>query len=217
MRSTVGKGSTFTVTIPVETSWEEKTREDSKKEFANHKILILDDDRLQLQLIQEMLRRLVGDSWQVFACDHVVDALTILHDDRPGLLLMDIEMPEMNGMEMIKHINHARMMVVAMTAHDLSIKDCLFEAGFDDCLFKPFSIDKLANILGVEPAPTEEFRAEKTTTEVERNSHFDSLIAFASGDEEAAREILNTVKQDLAGQLSYLEATLKEEPLPTES
>lgn len=217
LRSTVGKGSTFTVTIPVETSLVEKTREDSKKEFANHKILILDDDKLQLQLIQEMLRRLVGDTWQVFACDHVVDALTILHDERPALLLMDIEMPEMSGMEMIKHINHARMMVVAMTAHDLSIKDSLFEAGFDDCLFKPFSIDKLASILGVDVAPTDDFTAEKTTTEVERNSHFGSLLAFASGDEEAAREILNTVKQDLAGQLSYLEATLKEEPLPTES
>ncbi len=217
LRSTVGKGSTFTVTIPVETSWVEKTREESKKEFANHKILILDDDKLQLQLIQEMLRRLVGDTWQVFACDHVVDALTILHDERPALLLMDIEMPEMNGMEMIKHINHARMMVVAMTAHDLSIKDSLFEVGFDACLFKPFCIDKLASILGVEVAPTEEFTAEKTSTEVERSSHFSSLLAFASGDEEAAREILSTVKHDLAGQLSYLEATLKEEPLPTES
>ena len=36
-----------------------------KPEFANHKILILDDDKLQLQLLQEMLRRIVGNTWQV--------------------------------------------------------------------------------------------------------------------------------------------------------
>ncbi|MDD6168137.1 MAG: ATP-binding protein, partial [Prevotella copri] len=50
-----------------------------KPDFANHKILILDDDKLQLQLLQEMLRRIIGDTWQVFACNHVMDALTTLH------------------------------------------------------------------------------------------------------------------------------------------
>ena len=71
--------------------------EKKKPEFANHKILILDDDKLQLQLLQEMLRRIVGDTWQVFACNHVMDALTTLHNEQPALMLMDIEMPEMNG------------------------------------------------------------------------------------------------------------------------
>ena len=111
-----------------------------KPEFANHKILILDDDKLQLQLLQEMLRRIVGDTWQVFACNHVMDALTTLHNEQPALMLMDIEMPEMNGMDMIAHINHTQMTVVAMTAHDTSILEQLLKAGFDDCLFKPFSM-----------------------------------------------------------------------------
>ena len=121
-----------------------------KPEFANHKILILDDDKLQLQLLQEMLRRIVGDTWQVFACNHVMDALTTLHNEQPALMLMDIEMPEMNGMDMIAHINHTQMTVVAMTAHDTSILEQLLKAGFDDCLFKPFSMEKLSDILGTE-------------------------------------------------------------------
>ena len=120
-----------------------------KPEFANHKILILDDDKLQLQLLQEMLRRIVGDTWQVFACNHVMDALTTLHNEQPALMLMDIEMPEMNGMDMIAHINHTKMMVVAMTAHDTSILEQLLKAGFDDCLFKPFSMEKLSDILEI--------------------------------------------------------------------
>ena len=201
LRSTLGKGSSFIVTLPIEPAPKDDSMEsreqtsdhqeakdsDNKKkaqqEFANHKVLILDDDKLQLQLLQEMLRRIAGDSWQVFACNHVIDALTILHNEQPALMLMDIEMPEMNGTEMITHINHTNMTVIAMTAHDTSIREQLIKAGFDDCLFKPFSMEKLSAILGIDSEP---------------QSHFDALLAFAEGDEEAAKEILNTVKQELA-------------------
>lgn len=230
LHSTLGKGSTFIVTIPIESAPMEESQEmapsevehdhspdsaqdkegqnsgshqvtDIKKkpEFANHKILILDDDKLQLQLLQEMLRRIVGDTWQVFACNHVMDALTTLHNEQPALMLMDIEMPEMNGMDMIAHINHTNMMVVAMTAHDTSILEQLLKAGFDDCLFKPFSMEKLSDILGIESQP-----------------QLDALLAFAGGDEEAAKEILDTVKQELAAHLTNLKEAIEEESLSTD-
>ena len=216
LRSTLGKGSSFIVTLPIEpapkddsqgdikqtSNHQEAKDSDNKKkaqqEFANHKVLILDDDKLQLQLLQEMLRRIAGDSWQVFACNHVIDALTILHNEQPALMLMDIEMPEMNGTEMITHINHTNMTVIAMTAHDTSIREQLIKAGFDDCLFKPFSIEKLSAILGIDSEP---------------QSHFDALLAFAEGDEEAAKEILNTVKQELAEHLKNLKETMEEDSL----
>lgn len=213
--STVGKGSIFTVTIPVEPSKEETTKKDARKSFANHKILILDDDKLQLQLIQEMLRRIVDDSWRVFACGHVVDALTTLHNERPALMLMDIEMPEMNGTEMIRHVNHAQMTVVAMTAHDNSIKGQLLEAGFDDCLFKPFGIDQLARILGKEAKG--QVVADDTTPTDGPSSRFDSLVAFAGGDEDAAREIVSTVKEELARHLSDLKEMRESAILPVEN
>ena len=215
VNSTVGKGSIFTVTIPVEPSKEETTKKDARKAFANHKILILDDDKLQLQLIQEMLRRIVDDSWRVFACGHVVDALTTLHNERPALMLMDIEMPEMNGTEMIRHVNHAQMTVVAMTAHDNSIKGQLLEAGFDDCLFKPFGIDQLARILGKEAKG--QVVAYDTTPTDAPSSRFDSLVAFAGGDEDAAREIVSTVKEELARHLSDLKEMRESAILPVEN
>ena len=216
LRSTLGKGSNFIVTLPIEPAPKDDSQEDIKQtsdhqeakdsdnkkkaqqEFANHKVLILDDDKLQLQLLQEMLRRIAGDSWQVFACNHVIDALTILHNEQPALMLMDIEMPEMNGTEMITHINHTNMTVIAMTAHDTSIREQLIKAGFDDCLFKPFSIEKLSAILGIDSEP---------------QSPFDALLAFAEGDEEAAKEILNTVKQELAEHLKNLKEAMEEDSL----
>lgn len=192
-----------------------------KPEFANHKILILDDDKLQLQLLQEMLRRIVGDTWQVFACNHVMDALTTLHNEQPALMLMDIEMPEMNGMDMIAHINHTQMTVVAMTAHDTSILEQLQKAGFDDCLFKPFSMEKLSDILGIESQPQLDAQSETPSqpdlsSQQKSKPQLDSLLAFAGGDEEAAKEILDTVKQELAAHLENLKEAVEEESLSTD-
>ena len=252
LHSTLGKGSTFIVTIPIEPAPMEESQEmapsemkhdpsldsaqdkegqnsgshqvtDIKKkpEFANHKILILDDDKLQLQLLQEMLRRIVGDTWQVFACNHVMDALTTLHNEQPALMLMDIEMPEMNGMDMIAHINHTHMTVVAMTAHDTSILGQLLKAGFDDCLFKPFSMEKLSDILGIESQPLPDAQSETPSqpdlsSQQKSKPQLDSLLAFAGGDEEAAKEILDTVKQELAAHLENLKEAVEEESLSTD-
>ena len=252
LHSTLGKGSTFIVTIPIKPAPKEESQEmapsevkhdssldsaqdkegqnsgshqvtDIKKkpEFANHKILILDDDKLQLQLLQEMLRRIVGDTWQVFACNHVMDALTTLHNEQPALMLMDIEMPEMNGMDMIAHINHTQMMVVAMTAHDTSILEQLQKAGFDDCLFKPFSMEKLSDILGIESQPQLDAQSETPSqpdlsSQQKSKPQLDSLLAFAGGDEEAAKEILDTVKQELAAHLENLKEAVEEESLSTD-
>ena len=258
LHSTLGKGSTFIVTIPIEPAPMEESQEmapseikhdpspdsaqdkegqnsgshqvtDIKKkpEFANHKILILDDDKLQLQLLQEMLRRIVGDTWQVFACNHVMDALTTLHNEQPALMLMDIEMPEMNGMDMIAHINHIKMMVVAMTAHDTSILEQLLKAGFDDCLFKPFSMEKLSDILGIESQPQQDAQSGTPSqpdsslqpvlsSQQKSNPQLDALLAFAGGDEEAAKEILDTVKQELAAHLTNLKEAIEEEALSTD-
>lgn len=258
LHSTLGKGSTFIITIPIEPAPMEESQEmapsevehdpspdsaqdkegqnsgshqvtDIKKkpEFANHKILILDDDKLQLQLLQEMLRRIVGDTWQVFACNHVMDALTTLHNEQPALMLMDIEMPEMNGMDMIAHINHTHMTVVAMTAHDTSILEQLLKAGFDDCLFKPFSMEKLSDILGTESKPLPDAQSETPSqpdsslqpvlsSQQKSNPQLDALLAFAGGDEEAAKEILDTVKQELAAHLTNLKEAVEEESLSTD-
>ena len=192
-----------------------KDKQKTKRNFANHKILILDDDALQLQLLQEMLRRLVGDTWKVITCHHVTEALTALHNEQPAVMMMDIEMPEMNGMEMIKHINHSQMLVIAMTAHDTSIKSKLHEAGFDDCLFKPFSMEKLEEILEVERVDSQKeqiVEKEKSTFP----ARFKPLLAFAEDDEDAAAEIISTVKQELEGHFRKMQDALSQETLPCE-
>ena len=253
VKSEVGKGSTFTATIPIELAdtsqtkvchshneLDEKPSEDAPKTSpsSTEKLLILDDDKLQLQLLQEMLRRLAGDSWQVFACNHVTDALTVLHNEQPAIMLMDIEMPEMSGKDLIKHINHNNMKVIAMTAHDTSIKEELREAGFDDCLFKPFSQESLQKVLHLASEKKSRGFSKKVprflkkSPEVFGNTSEGSsdgidnqpihprlqpLLAFAGDDEEAAQEIITTVKQELEDHLHLLQEVLLQIPMETAS
>lgn len=217
VESEVGKGSKFTVTLPIKKAADEEkkpekgaqlqskgTSEEENKplSFRNNKLLILDDDKLQLQLLQEMLHRIIGDTWQVFVCLHVSEALTLLHDEQPSLMLLDIEMPEMNGMDFIRHINHSQMKVVAMTAHDSSILEELQEAGFDNCLFKPFRIEKLQEILGVSKASNQQVSENKSKA---KQSLFAPFLAFAGDDPEAEAELIQTVKEEM----SHYESTLK--------
>ena len=252
VKSEVGKGSTFTATIPIELATikevEKKDKLAEKQEVAatrsdketskSQKLLILDDDKLQLQLLQEMLHRLVGDSWQVFACNHVTEALTLLHNERPAIMLMDIEMPEMSGKDLIKHINHNDMKVIAMTAHDTSITEELREAGFDDCLFKPFNQESLQEVLHLASEKKSRGFSKKVprflekSPEVFENTSGGSsddiasrpipprlkpLLAFAGDDEEAAQEIITTVKQELEGHLHLLKEVLLQIPMETAS
>ena len=189
-----GKGSCFIVFLPLESGEEynEDKKSDDKgqtqKSFAttigNKNILVVDDDRLQLNLLTEMLGRI--DKQKLFtvkAMTHASEALKKIDSFRPDIMFVDIEMPEMSGTEFLKRIAKGRRQrIFAMTAHEPTIKQELLACGFDGCLFKPFSINELAKALSVEIK--EEIKGKST-------DKFGQLTAFAEGDKDAEREIFS--------------------------
>ena len=119
-------------------------------------VVIVDDDRLQGQLLNEMLRRIDGVQFDITTTIHADEAISIAVEKNPHIVFTDIEMPEMNGSEIMRNIRNAssttsatdkpvlRTKFVAMTAHEQSIMPQLRSDGFDACLFKPFSVQTLA-------------------------------------------------------------------------
>ena len=119
-------------------------------------VVIVDDDRLQGQLLNEMLRRIDGVQFDITTTIHADEAISIAVEKNPHIVFTDIEMPEMNGSEIMRRIRSAssatsatdkpvlRTKFVAMTAHEQSIMPQLRSDGFDACLFKPFSVQTLA-------------------------------------------------------------------------
>lgn len=167
LESAKGKGTTFHVSLPLEFNGngmqgDEAAAVESRPAGAGRKpghrpegmtadrisILIVDDDRLQLQLLREMLTGISGGRWHITACSHADEALRQLADLRPHVFFIDIEMPEMSGTEMAARIaGRYDTLLIAMTAHEPSIEPRLLEAGFDACLFKPFNTDRLCATL----------------------------------------------------------------------
>ena len=202
LKSVKGQGTTFFVTIPVKVSeaTEEKPEQEEEKKTLklptrdSLDIIIIDDDKLQLQLLMEMLSRLSEGKWRLTVCRHIAEARKQLASSKFDILITDIEMPEMNGADFIRSIDHSHMAVVAMTAHDKGARPQFEEAGFDECLFKPFDMDALADvIMSVTGRKVETSDASKP----ESSGRFAPLTAFAAGDEEAEREILTSFYGEL--------------------
>jgi CheY-like chemotaxis protein len=117
------------------------------------KVLIVDDIYTNRLLLAEVLRSLDIEFDQVENGREAIDAFEKVHYD---LILMDIEMPVMNGLETTKYIREEmpdpknRVMIVALTAHNPQLFfDDFEDVGFDKLLTKPYSLDKISALLGV--------------------------------------------------------------------
>lgn len=224
LSSQKGKGTTFYVTLPVKPAPADAEMEREELALASdrqpivipfrdrqgkgktiHKVMILDDDGLQLRLTAELLRRLSGNKWQQRAFQRVSEAVEWARVECPDLICIDIEMPEMNGMEVLhRYPELRRATCVAMTAHDPSIAPSLRLSGFDACLFKPIDGAQLAQVLApfMDDAPMEGSLAPQA-------GNLAALTAYADGDKEAEREILESFGKELASYLDQLSKALE--------
>lgn len=214
-----GKGSCFTVSLPIKKE-EKKQKKDVEENVASVEtnrssteakeatteinILAVDDDALQLELFKEMAQKIGGAKLNISTTTSASEAIKLAEETKPQIMFTDIEMPEMSGKDMLKHVKNSDMSTVAMTAHDPSIMTSLKKAGFSTCLFKPFNAATLAATLAqITRLPLSVKAAEQ------KASFFTPLTAFAEGDTEAEREILTQVGESIKEYRQMLEQGLK--------
>lgn len=214
-----GKGSCFTVSLPIKKE-EKKQKKDVEEDVASVEtnrssteakeatteinILAVDDDALQLELFKEMAQKIGGAKLNINTTTSASEAIKLAEETKPQIMFTDIEMPEMSGKDMLKHVKNSDMSTVAMTAHDPSIMTSLKKAGFSTCLFKPFNAATLAATLAqITRLPLSVKAAEQ------KASFFAPLTAFAEGDTEAEREILTQVGESIKEYRQMLEQGLK--------
>lgn len=213
-----GKGSKFTVTLPVSVdtvqSAQPTTIADNPApdmtcvKSSSHpiKVVIVDDDCLQLQLLGEMMARMENICLDIHVTSSADEAIAMIGRLRPQLLFTDIEMPQMSGREMLRRIDRNGIKTVAITAHDQSIYTELRAEGFDACLFKPFNVQTLAATLcqltGI--APSVSVPTASASDARQDTSLFAPLLVFAEGDAEAEQQIIADTRQSIADYLSML-------------
>ena len=156
VESKIGVGSTFTVTIPCRIASEEETQAkretapSGKKSLRGVKILLAEDNDLNAEIAAELLQE------EGCTVDHAkdgvecVDMLEKAADGTYQLILMDIQMPVMNGYDAAKKIRRmddspkADIPIIAMTANAFSEdRQAALDAGMNDHIAKPINMNVL--------------------------------------------------------------------------
>ena len=151
LESEQGKGSRFTVEIPMQKVDEvpEKEMQIYRLKDRNLNVVVIDNDEVLLLMLKEMYAQ------EGIYCDTCTDAaelMEMLRRKEYNLLLTDLNMPEINGFELLELLrssnvgNSRTIPVVVATASGSCDKEELLAKGFAGCLFKPFSISELMEV-----------------------------------------------------------------------
>lgn len=193
VESELNKGTTFTVTLPLPVTNEPIEEENISFDASLHlpkNVIAIDDDMLQLELVKEMLER-NGVSCTI--CSKVDKLTEELRKKNYDLLLSDIQMPNTDGFKLLELLRKSRIgnskdiPIVAMTARSESEREALLKAGFDGCIFKPFSMNELLKVIasvvkGREPGSETDFSV---------------MLANVSDKKKILRTMIETCEKDI--------------------
>ncbi len=197
VESKPGEGSTFMVFLPLPRA-NEATRLDEEHSSVFQpgeiSVLLIDDDRIQLNITREMFRR---NRIKCDCCRTSWELITRLRTGKYDLLLTDIQMPETDGFGILELLRSSNMQsakaipVMAVTALADDKKDYI-SSGFVGCIHKPFSMEEL--IRAVAEVMGDRIGKKK------RNPDFSLILT----DEDDKREMLAIFIRETAKDLSGL-------------
>ena len=213
--SRLGVGSSFTLSLCMKTSSEpglpnENTANiqqniyagdyiDQASHFLNQlNILVVDDNQLNLKLATTLLN---DEGAHTTASTSGRDAIQQLKQHSFDVILMDLEMPDMSGIETTREIRQNRYCssstpIIALTAHAFSeIRQQVIEAGMNDLLAKPYTPEQLYAIIAkwcegnmeIKQASVQSIIAEPECLPIYDKKE---AIAIAAGKEDIAQQLL---------------------------
>ena len=108
------------------------------------KALIIDDEMHCLKTLSMLLKEYCPDVQVIKLCDNAEDGIEAIKKLKPDLVFLDIEMPHMNGFEMLEKLKHHFFHVIFTTAYDnYAVK--AFKYNTIDYLLKPVIVSELTN------------------------------------------------------------------------
>ena len=190
LSSTKGEGSSFVVTLPVLIALKESDTK-TPSLSTSPKILIIDDDPSQLTMISEQLK---NKGITATTCLNPGVALEMIAKEPFDIIFTDIQMPELNGFELIKHIrNVTAAPVIALSARaDIHLSQ-FKEYGFTSFLSKPFTVSQLFSVIAESLSTTNSnFKENPPATGSNEKNRFKALLSFAAGEKESEHAILQS-------------------------
>ncbi len=155
--SELGQGTTFRFELPfiheARAEEDELAKDWSKVDLAGFRLLIAEDLEVNRMLLRQMLR---NKGIVLFEAENGKEVLEVLKTHEVDLILMDLHMPEMDGIEATRAIRDGRvkgvdseLAIVCLTADVFKeTKESIFSAGMNDFVTKPIEMRRLFQVLG---------------------------------------------------------------------
>lgn len=208
IESAPGKGSMFQVVLflPKVTKapiTQVETLSDDKKQW---RILLIDDDRIQLNLTEVMIYDLFNHAQHsippvIKCCTQPEELFKLIASETFNIVFTDIQMPAMNGFELLQKLRSLdvpqakNIPVIAITARSDMDETDFCTQGFAGCLHKPFNQTELLKIFKAhmqEDWKENTVQTDSKPSDTECTYNFSPLTAFSGDDPAAAHEILET-------------------------
>lgn len=208
IESAPGKGSIFQVVLflPKVTKapiTQVETLSDDKKQW---RILLIDDDRIQLNLTEVMIYDLFNHAQHnippvIKCCTQPEELFKLIASETFDIVFTDIQMPAMNGFELLQKLRSLdvpqakNIPVIAITARSDMDETDFCTQGFAGCLHKPFNQTELLKIFKThmqDDWKENTVQTDSKPSDTECTYNFSPLTAFSGDDPAAAHEILET-------------------------
>ncbi len=204
VESTLGEGSTFSIALPAITMTEEVEpfkAEDNQTRFdilQNNTIVVVDDDKIQLQLMEEILTPLFKE---VILIDDSTEVIQIISDKKIDILLTDIQMPKLDGFELLHAIKQedklVQIPIIALSGKRDITEEEFIKSGFTAAHPKPLQLEELLMLISNTLYPDNIIETLKSSVpndiqnvQEDKIYNTDTLIQFIGTEKEALRKIL---------------------------
>jgi len=216
VESQKGTGSVFTLIIPLAIVTEENDIQlDKTADVSSGRILFVDDDRVQLNLISELMKR---EELPYICCSSAYEALNFLREKPVDIIFTDIHIPDMEGFELLKRIRSmdfpqaATVPIIALSADCQKSESDVKAAGFNEFFIKPYSVQHLLDV--IEKYTT--FKRKRDVTYPENGgSEWQRVMDLVADDSETATKIINSFTEETNKDKADLESAFQQDDKET--
>ncbi len=163
------------------------------------KVLIIDDEKLARDIVKKYLEEnetieLIGE------CSNGFEGIKCINDLKPDLIFLDIQMPKLNGFEMLELLEHQPEIIFTTAFDEYAIK--AFEVNATDYLLKPFPLSRFNEALNK--------AVEKITTNKATTNIYTDLLSTVNQNKESLDRIVVKTNQKIIiiaiDRINYIEA-----------
>jgi two-component system LytT family response regulator len=162
------------------------------------KVLIVDDEKLARDIVKKYLEKsnveLIGE------CSNGFEGIKSINEYKPDIIFLDIQMPKINGFEMLELLDHKPEIIFTTAFDQYAIK--AFEVNATDYLLKPFSLERFNDALNK--------AVEKVQQNDKGQADYENLINTINSSKEFLDRIVVKTNQKIiiipTNKISYLEA-----------